>query len=62
MLTLLADDLNRRGLLTSRGRMRSTYQAYMLAVDRWDRLAQRLGVERRQRAVNSFHEAVHADR
>lgn len=48
---LLGADLRTRGIFTHRGRVRSTFGAFLAAVERWDRLAQRLGMERRQRDV-----------
>lgn len=53
---LLAVDLATRGMFTQRGRVRSTYGAFLQAVDRWDRLAQRLGTARRERRVPSLAE------
>lgn len=50
-LLLLATDLQTRGLFTQRGRVRSTFLVYLQTLDRWDRLAQRLGMSRRQRPV-----------
>lgn len=48
---LLASDLASRGLFTPRGRVRNTFQRWTEAVSLWDRLAQRVGVDRRARAV-----------
>lgn len=59
VVRLLGADLQARGLFTKRGRVRSTYNAFLLAVDRWDRLAQRLGLERRQKPVDPL-DAVRA--
>lgn len=59
IVRLLGADLQQRGLFTKRGRVRSTYNAFLLAVDRWDRLAQRLGLERKQRPIDPL-DAVHA--
>jgi hypothetical protein len=57
-LRLLAEDLRTRGLMTKRGRVRSTYDKLLQTIDRWDRLAQRLGMERRTLQVSSFAAAV----
>lgn len=43
---LLAADLAQRGLTTAKGRVRSTFSRWLEALDRWDRLAQRVGVQR----------------
>lgn len=48
---LLASDLASRGLFTPKGRVRNTFQRWNDAVVLWDRLAQRVGVDRRARAV-----------
>jgi hypothetical protein len=55
---LLGADLQARGLFTRRGRVRSTYMAFMAAVDRWDRLATRLGMARRPRPVVPINERL----
>jgi hypothetical protein len=49
---LLAADLASRGLTTAKGRVRSTFSRWLEAVDRWDRLAQRVGTDRRARALS----------
>ena len=51
VLRLLEGDLAQRGMLTPKGRVRSTYTAWLAALDRWDRLAQRLGLDRRASKV-----------
>ena len=48
---LLGADLMARGIFTRKGRTRSTFGAFVQAVGTWDRLATRLGLERKQRAV-----------
>ena len=48
---LLAADLASRGLTTPRGRVRGTFSRWLECLDRWDRLAQRVGTDRRSRAV-----------
>jgi hypothetical protein len=49
---LLASDLATRGLTSARGRVRSTFSRWLECLDRWDRLAQRVGTDRRARAVS----------
>ena len=51
---LLASDLAVRGLTSARGRVRSTFSRWLECIDRWDRLAQRVGTDRRSRAVPSL--------
>jgi hypothetical protein len=53
---LLQNDLVQRGLFTPRGRVRNTYSRLLETIDRWDRLAQRLGMERRSKQVPSPQE------
>jgi len=53
---LLAHDLAARGLFTPRGRVRNTFQRWTEAVSLWDRLAQRVGVDRRARQVPSLQD------
>lgn len=53
---LLSNDLVQRGLFTPRGRVRNTYSRLLETIDRWDRLAQRLGLERKTRRVPTPHE------
>jgi hypothetical protein len=45
---LLAHDLASRGLTTPRGRVRGTFSRWLECLDRWDRLAQRIGTETRR--------------
>lgn len=52
IIGLLLADLAERGIFTTRGRVRSTYQQFLLAIDRYDRLAQRIGLERKTRDVS----------
>lgn len=52
MLRLLTDDISARGMFTRGGTPRRSYTAYLAGVDRYDRLAQRIGVERRARRLN----------
>ena len=58
VLRLLAHDIAERGLLTPSGGVRRVHDAFLSAVDRWDRLAQRLGVARRARRVASTFDAA----
>ncbi len=51
IINLVILDLNTRGLLTVKGKVRSTVDALFKAVDRYDKLAQRLGLERRTKKV-----------
>lgn len=53
---LLAADLAARGLFTPKGRVRNTFQRWTEAVGLWDRLAQRVGVDRRARTVPSLQD------
>jgi hypothetical protein len=50
---LLASDLAQRGLFTPRGRVRSTFGRWLESLDRWDRYAQRVGMDRRAQRVLS---------
>ena len=58
MLQLLASDLQQRGMLTARGRTRGTVQTFLQALDRWDRLAQRLGMYRRAKKVPTVEDFI----
>lgn len=49
---LLQNDLVSRGLFTPRGRVRGTYDKFLATIGQWDRLAQRLGVDRRARQIS----------
>jgi hypothetical protein len=53
---LLAADLAARGLFTPKGRVRNTFQRWTEAVSLWDRLAQRVGVDRRAHPVPSLRD------
>ena len=53
---LLAADLAARGLFTPKGRVRNTFQRWTEAINLWDRLAQRVGVDRRSRPVLSLQD------
>jgi hypothetical protein len=51
IIRLLGAEIAKNGILTKRGRVRTTYNALMSAIDRWDRLAQRLGMDRRLKPI-----------
>ena len=53
-LRLLAHDLATRGLMTAKGRVRSTFSKWLEALDRWERLAGHVGDGRRPRQVPSL--------
>jgi hypothetical protein len=53
-LRLLAHDLATRGLMTGKGRVRSTFSRWLEALDRWERLAGHIGDGRRARTVPSL--------
>lgn len=59
-LLLLAADLQARGLMTARGRVRNTYTLFLQTLDRWDRLAQRLGMSRIARPAPTLAELLNA--
>jgi hypothetical protein len=51
---LLTSDLALRGLFTPRGRVRGTFSRWLETLDRWDRYAQRVGVDRRARQISTL--------
>jgi hypothetical protein len=53
---LLGADLASRGLTTPKGRVRGTFSRWLECLDRWDRLAQRVGTDRRSRSVSSLRD------
>ena len=55
---LLMADIAHRGLVTPAGGVRRPFAAFLSAIDRFDRLAQRLGLSRRARQVPSAHELL----
>jgi hypothetical protein len=66
VVRLLAADLAQRGLTTPKGRVRGTFNRWLEALDRWDKYATRLGIERKARQVPTLREyldarATHAD-
>jgi hypothetical protein len=50
-LRLLAADIAARGLVTPAGGVRSVYGPFLQGIDRWDKLAQRIGVKRQAHNV-----------
>lgn len=44
---LLVADIQAHGIVGKSGRERSSYRNYLATIDRWDRIAQRLGADRR---------------
>lgn len=57
MLGLLLADMAQRGILTPAGRkVRDVYPAFLAGIDRWDRLAQRVGLKRRAKATEGIRE------
>jgi hypothetical protein len=57
-LQLLMMDIEARGLLTPAGSVRKVYDQLLSGIDRWDKLAQRLGMKRRARRVPTVGEYV----
>jgi hypothetical protein len=51
MASLLAADLSRRGVTTERGRTRKSLDQFFKCVDRFERLARRIGLERRPKVA-----------
>jgi hypothetical protein len=49
---LLADDIGRRGIVTPSGGVRRIVESFLMAIDRWDKLAQRIGTKRRQKVLD----------
>lgn len=56
IINLVVLDLNTRGLLTVKGKVRSTVEAFFKAVDRYDKLSQRLGLERTTKNVGAIEQ------
>ena len=55
---LLASDIARRGLITPGGGVRTIYTSFLAGIDRFDKLAQRIGLTRRPRPVRSLEQFV----
>lgn len=51
---LLASHLAQHGIFTPRGRVRSAYTQWLLTLDRWQKVAERIGVERKLKSVPSL--------
>lgn len=51
VVRLMASDLAQRGLFTPRGRVRGTFSRWLESLDRWDRFAQRIGLDTRKPAL-----------
>lgn len=58
VLELLGQDVATHGVMTQRGRPRAAYRAFLDTLATWDRLAQRLGLERKARRVSETFEAA----
>jgi hypothetical protein len=50
-IRLLASDIATRGLLTPAGGVRNVYGAFLAGIDRFDKLAQRIGLKRGERPI-----------
>jgi hypothetical protein len=61
LVRLLGHDLRVNGVFTVKRRVRSTVGVYLSAVDRWDKLAQRLGMGRRQRDLSTMTASEYRD-
>ena len=53
---LLQNDLVTRGVFTVKGRVRSTYDRFLTTIGTWDKLAQRVGADRRAKQVPSLQD------
>jgi hypothetical protein len=54
ILNLLAADMQRNGMMTPRGRLRATYQAWLKASSRYEKLASKLGLKRRAKPAQTL--------
>jgi hypothetical protein len=52
ILSLTMGDMAIRGMLTPQGKMRSTAEAFFKAIDRFDKIARQLGIERLSKKIN----------
>jgi hypothetical protein len=52
MLDLYEADFEARGMGTARGRQRASVAAYLAILDRFDKLAMRVGLQRRAKDAN----------
>jgi hypothetical protein len=48
VLQMAMDDINQRGICTKRGRLRPTFAVYTRALERFERLARRVGTKRKE--------------
>jgi hypothetical protein len=60
VVRLLTADLAQRGLFTAKGRVRSSISKLFEGFDRWDRYAQRIGLDRCPRQVQTLSERLTA--
>jgi hypothetical protein len=61
VVRLLASDLASRGLFTPKGRVRSTVVHWLATLDRWDKFAMRVGIERRARRIPTLQDVLSGD-
>lgn len=54
MLHICAKDIATKGFFTAGGAARATVNTFMSLLDRWDKLASKLGMERREKRVQSL--------
>ncbi len=60
VIRLLTSNIASHGLFTNGGRVRDTYDKLLAGLDRFDRLAQRIGLERRAKSVGGLQAAIDA--
>jgi hypothetical protein len=60
MSRLFSEDLRRKGLFTERGHTRAAFRAFLETIDRWDRIAQRLGIDRRAKPAPTLADILAA--
>lgn len=56
MLHICAKDITTKGFFTAGGAARATVNTFMSLLDRWDKLASKLGMDRRQKRVASLED------
>jgi hypothetical protein len=61
LLDVLAHDMKQRGIFTPAGGTRRVVEHYLQAIDRWDRLAQRIGTKPRFKRVPTLMEVLTRD-
>lgn len=54
MLHICAKDISSKGFFTAGGAARATVNTFMSLLDRWDKLASKLGMDRREKRVPSL--------